>query len=246
MRALLLVVVLAGFACAPHRADRAVMPGLPLRFHHPTGSDTIVYQRSISRAGQDSSNGTRTVVMTAIWAEGSPLLQVEQRFPGGGGEIVDTALAELGTLRAVAHESHQPRRTMRFAFAGDAANGSVVFHTGTGDSAVAVHQELGGALFDSNVIDLVVAALPLEPGFSTELPFFFYERGGRVMMRVTVRERTTVAFAKLGTRDVWVVSVAVPGAPATMWIDARTHVPLRVRYELPTVSFTDERITPLS
>lgn len=246
MRVLLPVVVLASFACASHRSDSAVIPGLPLRFHRPAGSDTIVYQRSISRAGQDSGNGTRTVVMTATSAGGAPLLQVEQRFPGGGGEIVDTAVADLGTLRAVAHESHQPRRTMRFAFVGDAADGSVVFHTGAGDSAVAVHQSLGGALFDSNVIDLVVAALPLRPGFSSELPFFFYERGGRVMMRVTVRERAAVAFAKLGTRDVWVVTVAVPGAPATMWIDAKTHVPLRVRYELPTVSFTDERITPLS
>src|SRR5213593_2768618 len=78
--------------------------------------------------------------------------------------------------------------------------------------------------------------------FTAELPFFFYERGGRVMMRVTVRERATVAFAKLGPRDVWVVSVAVPGAPATMWIDTKTHVPLRGRYDLPTASFTDERI----
>ncbi len=109
----------------------------------------------------------------------------------------------------------------------NAAQGSVVFHTGTGDSTVALDQTLGGPLFDSNVIDLVVASLPLKAGF-------------------TVRERATVAFAKLGPRDVWVVSVAVPGAPATMWIDTKTHVPLRVRYDLPTASFTDERITPLS
>jgi tartrate dehydratase beta subunit/fumarate hydratase class I family protein len=64
-------------------------------------------------------------------------------------------------------------------------------------------------------------------------------------MRVTVRERATVAFAQLGMRDVWVLNVAVPGAPATMWIDAKAHVPLRVRYDLPTVSFSDERVTPV-
>lgn len=242
----LLVLMLAGLACTPSRPDVAVVPGLPLQFRRPVHPDTIVFQRSTSRAGQDSSTGTRTVVMAAIAAGGSALLQVEQRFPGRGGEIVDTAVAELVTLRAVEHESHQPTRTMRFAFAGDAAEGSVLFHTGTGDSTVAVHQALGGPLFDSNVIDLVVAALPLRAGFSADLPFFFYERGGRVMMHVTVRERSTVAFAKLGARDVWIVNVAVPGAPATMWVDAKTHVPLRVRYELPTVSFTDERVTPLT
>jgi hypothetical protein len=246
MRALLLVAVLAILACTASQAQVPVVPGLRLQLRRPPQSDTIVYQRSVSRDGHDSSTGTRTVVMTAVGAADARLLQVEQRFPGGGGEIVDTAVAELATLRAVAHESHQPKRVMRFAFASDTAAGTVLFHTGTGDSTIAVHQALGGPLFDSNVIDLVVASLPLKAGFSSDLPFFFYERGGRVMMHVTLRERATVAFARLGARDVWIVNVAVPGAPATMWIDAKTHVPLRVRYELPTVSFTDERITPLS
>jgi hypothetical protein len=237
--------VIAGSVCAAQQPASAVVP-LALQIHRPTRSDTVVFQRSTTRDGHDSSTGTRTVVTTAIASGGSTLLQVEQRFPGGGGEIVDTAVAELSTLRAVAHESHQPKRLMRFVFARDTASGSVVFHTGTGDSTVAVQQALGGPLFDSNVIDLVVGSLPLKAGFSVELPFFFYERGGRVTMRVSVRERATIAFAKLGPRDVWVVTVAVPGAPATMWIDAQSHVPLRVRYELPTVSFTDERITPLT
>jgi hypothetical protein len=246
MRALVLLSILTNSAVAQQPAPAPVIPGLDLRMQRPAHPDTMIYQRTVTRDGRDSSTGTRTVVMTTLTAPGSTLLQVEQRFPGRGGEIVDTAVAELPTMRAVAHESHQPTRTMRFAFRDNAAQGSVVFHTGTGDSTVAVDQTLGGPLFDSNVIDLVVASLPLKAGFTAELPFFFYERGGRVMMRVTVRERATVAFAKLGPRDVWVVSVAVPGAPATMWIDTKTHVPLRVRYDLPTASFTDERITPLN
>jgi hypothetical protein len=243
---LLVSTGIVAYGCAHPRDEQAVVTGLELKSPRVGRSDTIVYQRAVSRGGQDSSTGTRRVVLTRLESGGKMLLQVEQRFPGRGGEIVDTAVAELGTLRAVAHQSHQPTRIMRFAFIDDTAQGSVLFHTATGDSSVTVHQPLGGPLFDSNVIDLVVAALPLEPGFTTELPFFFYERGGRVMMRITVRERATVAFAKLGPRDVWIVNVAVPGAPATMWIDANAHVPLRVRYELPTVSFTDERITPLS
>ncbi|HEY6092331.1 MAG TPA: hypothetical protein VIV83_10090 [Gemmatimonadales bacterium] len=244
MRASLLVAVLASSACASHRAELAVVPGVTLQYHPRAQADTIVFQREVRRDGHDSSTGTRTVVLTAITSHRPALLQVEQRFPGRGGEIVDTAVAELATLRAVSHQSHQPTRTMRFVFA-DAAEGSVAVHTAAGDSTVAVHQPLGGPLFDSNVIDLVVASLPLRPGFSEELPFFFYERGGRVLMRVTVRERATVAFAQLGMRDVWVLNVAVPGAPATMWIDAKAHVPLRVRYDLPTVSFSDERVTPV-
>ena len=237
-------------ACAPRQsAAVAVVPGLAVHLSHSPTPDTIVYQRSITRAGQDSSAGTRTtVVLRVIDApQSTRLLEVEQRFPGGGGEIVDTALAELKTLRAVVHRSHQPTRTMRFTFAGTDALGTVAWRGPTGDSVAQVRQPLGGPIFDSNVIDLVVAALPLRPGFTAELPFFIYERGGRVSMPVAVRERATIPFAQLGQREVWVVTVGVPGAPATVWVDTQTHAVLRVRYDISAraMSFTDERVTPL-
>ena len=65
---------------------------------------------------------------------------------------------------------------------------------------------------------------------------------------VQVRERTTIEFSKLGPREVWVVAVAVPGAPATVWVDTKSHAVLRVRYDLDggDLSFTDERVTPLA
>lgn len=243
------VVSMAISACARVQpAAVAVVPGLPVHLSHSPRLDTIVYQRSITRAGQDSVAGTRTVVLRVIDAPRSArLLEVEQRFPGGGGEIVDTALAELATLRAVAHQSHQPARTMRFTFPGNDAEGTVVWRGPAGDSVVQVHQSLGGPIFDSNVIDLVVAALPLRQGFTAELPFFIYERGGRVSMPVAVRERSTAAFPLLGRREVWVVTVGVPEAPATVWVDTHTHAVLRIRYDLSAraISFTDERVTPL-
>lgn len=226
---------------------QGVVPGVTIQVDRTPGEgpDTVVFQRSITRAGRDTSSGTRTVVRRVVDSpDGTPLLTVEQRFPWGGGEIVDTAIADLATLRAVAHRSHQPLRTMRFDFVGTVARGTVSA-TGAGDSTV--EQDLQGAIFDSNVLDLVVAALPLAPGFSAELPFFIYERGGRVSMPVAVKERSQVAFAKLGTRDVWVVTVGVPDAPATIWVDAKTRAVLRVRYEIASrgLAFTDDRITPL-
>jgi hypothetical protein len=175
---------------------------------------------------------------------------VEQRFPAGGGEIVDTSIAELPTLRALGHRSHQPNRTMRFDFVADTARGDVTTAASTPDSAPKVervHQPLGGPLFDSNLIEMIVAALPLEPGFTRDVPFFFYERGGRVPMRVTVTERARVTFPRFGAREAWVVTVAVPGAPATFWIDAKTRAVLRGRYDITAraMSFGEERVTPL-
>jgi hypothetical protein len=229
----------------------SVVPGITVRAAQPRGADTVVYQRSITRAGKDTMAGTRTVVSRLVdGPDRTPLLEVEQRFPAGGGEIVDTAVAELRTLRAVAHRSHQPTRTMRFDFVGGSAEGTVTQVAAGADAAKppeTVHQALGGPIFDSNVIELVVASLPLERGFSAELPFFIYERGGRVPMAVAVRERATVAFSRLGERDAWIVTVGVPGAPATIWVDAKTRTVLRVRYDISArgLSFTDDRVTPL-
>jgi hypothetical protein len=236
---------------AAQSATASVVPGIAVSVTPPQGVDTVVYQRSITRAGKDTTAGTRTVVSRVVDAsDRTQLLEVEQRFPAGNGEIVDTAVAELRTLRAVAHRSHQPTRTMRFDFTGSDADVKFTEAATGGDTlpaTKAVHQPLGGPIFDSNVIDLVVASLPLAPNFSTELPFFIYERGGRVPMRVAVRERTNVDFPKLGNRDAWIVTVGVPGAPATVWVDAKTHAVLRVRYDIAAraTSFTDDRITPL-
>ena len=251
-----LAVILCAVVALPERVRAQgetppVVPGITVHAAQPRGADTVVYQRSITRAGKDTMAGTRTVVSRMVdGPDRTPLLEVEQRFPAGGGEIVDTAVAELRTLRAVAHRSHQPTRTMRFDFVGGAAEGKVTQVAASGDSAKpaeTVHQALGGPIFDSNVIDLVVASLPLDQGFSAELPFFIYERGGRVPMAVTVRERATVPFPKLGERDAWIVTVGVPGAPATIWVDARTRAVLRVRYDIAArgMSFTDDRVTPL-
>jgi hypothetical protein len=228
-----------------------VVPGLRVSLPPFAGADTVVYQRTITRGGRDSASGTRTVVRSVVGAlDGPPLLQVEQRFPGGGGQIVDTAVADFRTLRAVAHRSHQPKRTMRFDFVGDSAEGTVSANGSTADTARGtkdVRQALGGPLFDSNLLDLVVAALPLAPRFTAELPFFIYERGGRVPMPVTVRERARTAFPVLGNREVWVVSVGVPGAPATVWVDAASKSVLRVRYDIASaaMSVTDDRVTPI-
>jgi len=221
----------------------------PRRALAETQSDTVVYARTVTAAGKDTSAGTRTVVSHIVVApNGERLLEVVQRFPGGGGEIIDTAIADASTLSAVAHRSHQPSKTMRFDFVNGSAHGTVTSLRGADSSVVRdVDQALGGPIFDSNIIELVVASQPLAPGFTTEVPFFIYERGGRVPMSVRVLDRATVEFPRLGRRDAWIVNVAVPGAPATVWVDALTRAVLRVRYDIASrnMSFTDDRVTPL-
>jgi len=139
---------------------------------------------------------------------------------------------------------------MRFDFVGDDAVGTVTdapAAAGSSTPAREIRQPLGGPIFDSNIIELVVASLSLERAYSTTLPFFIFERGGRVPMPVAVRDRATLPFGRLGDRDAWIVSVGVPGAPATVWVDVKTRAVLRVRYDVTArdLSFTDDRVTPL-
>src|SRR5262245_58280358 len=182
------VSLAACFHSAP--PSPSVVPGVSVKLNASPGPDTVVYRRSITRAGRDSITGTRTVVMRILPGENrTRVLQVEQRFPGGGGMIVDTAVAELSSARAIGHRSHQPTRTMLFDFGASDATGTVTVVPVSRDSTSHVdnvRQNVGGPIFDSNIIELVVAALPLAPNFATELPFFIYERGGRVPMRVAV------------------------------------------------------------
>jgi hypothetical protein len=245
MKRALVLTALSISACAHVAPTAAVVPGLAVKFETRAVADTVLYRRSILAGTRDSSAGSRTVILRIDRSvRGFRYLEVEQRFPAGGGIIVDTAVSELPGLRAVAHRSHQPTRTMRFEFGNGQATGVVTPRDSAGQ---AVHQDVGGSIFDSNILDLVVASLPLRAGLAVELPFFIYERGGRVPMSVTVRERTAVDFGRLGRRDAWVISVAVPGAPATVWVDARTRAVLRTRYDITARNFSmiDERETPL-
>jgi hypothetical protein len=227
-----------------------VVTGITLAPSFGPGPDTVVYRRTITSAGRDTAAGTRTVVFRVRQVGKGSLLEVVQRFPAGGGTIIDTAIAELPTLRALAHQSHQPTKTMRFDFGPSEVTG-VVQPVPAGVSAASpepVRQDVGGPVFDSNLIEYVVAALPLAPELVATLPFFIYERGGRVPMAVKVRERVTVTYPALGPRDSWVVTVAVPGAPATIWVDAETRAVLCTRYDITArgMAFTDDRLTPLS
>ncbi|MEO7967113.1 MAG: hypothetical protein ABIT38_24705 [Gemmatimonadaceae bacterium] len=247
------VILSAAFlpACAHPARAASVVPNLPVHLETIQVADTVVYERVTTRAGIDSTTGTRTVVSRVVRENsGSRYLEVVQRFPAGGGEIVDTAVADAQSLRAVAHRSHQPTRVMRFDFASDYANGVVHLRSAAAGNAqqdTVVHQSVGGPPFDSNILELVAASLPLRLGLQAELPFFIYERGGRIPMLVTVQSRRNVSFPIVGARESWVVSVGVPGAPATVWVDVATRAVRRVRYDIAArgVSFSDERRTPL-
>ena len=73
--------ILLAPSCSPS-APPSVVPGLAVQMDQTPGPDTVVYARSITRAGRDSASGTRVVVRQVVEGPGGTrLLEVEQRFP---------------------------------------------------------------------------------------------------------------------------------------------------------------------
>lgn len=98
---------------------------------------------------------------------------------------------------------------------------------------ITIDQRYAVAPFDSNVQDLVVAALPLVRHFRARLPVYVYERGGLVWIEIRVLGRERLASAA-GVDSVWVVEVSRSGRPSgRYWITDRPSVVVRSEYALP-------------
>lgn len=148
-----------------------------------------------------------------------------QTFDSPHGTTVDSALAALPSLAPIAHRSHNAARTMALDFDGRRVRGIVDPDSGATE---VLDDTLEAAPFDSNVVDLVVAALPLAEGYRARLPFFVHEEGGLVWYEV---ESVQAARLEDG-RGAWKVALDANGRALTYWIDRDSRAVLRSEYEL--------------
>ena len=164
------------------------------------------------------------------WSGRRALLSV-QTFADTGGVITttDSAWAEPQHLRPLAQRSHGSHREMRLDFHGDSVTGQVLPDSG-GSAAIAA--DPGLPVFDANTVDLVIAALPLAPGFRAKLPTYIYEEGGGVWYEITAVRSDTATIAG-ERRAVWLVSVTTGTKVVRYTIDRRTRRVLRSEYSLP-------------
>ena len=164
------------------------------------------------------------------WRGRRALLSV-QTFADTGGvtTTTDSAWAEPRHLRPLAQRSHGSHREMRLDFHGDSVTGQVLPDTG-GSTAIAAGPGL--PVFDANTVDLVIAALPLAPGFRAKLPAYIYEEGGGVWYEITAVRSDTATIAG-DRRAVWLVSVTTGTRVIRYTIDRRTRRVLRSEYSLP-------------
>lgn len=158
-----------------------------------------------------------------------------QTFDLGGKQSVDSSFADLKTLAPILHRSHNESRTMRLDFDLAHVSGSVAPRSGDPKT---VDQTTTVRAFDSNIADVVYAALPLADGYSASIPTYIYEEGGLVWNQITVTSSPPV-----GEEPVWLVRVHSPTRDVEYWIAKRSRAVVRSRYQIaPGRAFIIERV----
>lgn len=158
-----------------------------------------------------------------------------QTFDFGGKLTVDSSFADLRTLAPILHRSHNESRDMKLDFDLARVTGTVAPKSGDVKS---IDQTTAVRTFDSNIADVVYAALPLADGYSAAIPTYVYEEGGLVLTQVSVS-----AAAPLGGEAVWLVRAHTATRDVEYWISRGSRAVVRSRYQIaPGRAFVIERV----
>lgn len=141
---------------------------------------------------------------------GKPAVIRVQNIEGPTGIMTDTAVADPETLAPRRHASHSEARTLTLAFAPNRVTGTF---SKNGDPASAIDQPVTGNLYDSNMLDVLLATLPLSAGYTGRLMVYLYEAGGPTPVDIAVTGAETVD----GT-DSWVTGVTIGGKTARYYV----------------------------
>ena len=218
---LLLSAVLAAFTPPPAAAQSQGVTKAPppLPPATPEGARVAPYKQTLRmvmfREGQEQQVGTLTDEVTRSSAGGTPvLIRVQQISTTGRGIMTDTSVANAATLVPRWHSSHGPNRTLRLEFTPGRVRGS---EQPVNAEPAAIDHVVGQRIFDGNMLDVLVASLPLSATYKGRIPVYVYEAGGETPVDVAV-----VSSETLGADPVWVVGVMLGGRIAMYYVTKET------------------------
>ena len=225
-----LLSLLALAACAPSRPAAELPTGPLAPGDRRLAVDSVAVDGTetstlyLVRDGDRQPFGTLTEEVR-LAPEG--LVRV-QRLASPRGAQVDSLVA-FPDLTPRSHYSQNPARTVDLRFDQGSVTGS---YTNADAEPVRVRDSLERPAFDSNVIDLVARALPLDAGFAETVRT--YERAAAdaevTAVPYTVR---VVGQEVVGGRSAYVVEYRKPGGgPTRVYVDAETRRALRREAEV--------------
>lgn len=176
---------------------------------------TATSRMLLVKDGVERQVGTFRRTISATSVHGEPALLVVVTVDNQNGRLVDSTTVLRHSLAPVSLRSYNKQRTMSLDFASDRVTGSFV---PTDSAATAIDYPFAQPLFDSAIIDLVYAALPLREGYAARVPGYIYELGGLAWFDLDVTGKTTVA-----GREAWQARMTMPRITITWLIDTRSR-----------------------
>jgi hypothetical protein len=203
-------------------------------------------QASPTLPGDDRLDDSR--LMPGVWELAMTLRQGEQEIPMGStryelvaapgerwmyitvtrtelGIATDTSIAMRSSLEPISHRSHAVPRVLALDYAGRSVTGRYAPEEGEARSIARTTSE---PTFDAAMLDVLLGALPLSPGYATRLPLYIEESEGLVWFDVEVVAETAV-----GTEPGWDVKVTTPRHVVHFVIGKRDRRPLAGRIQFP-------------
>jgi hypothetical protein len=173
--------------------------------------------------GTEREMGTLTQTTSVITVNGKPALRVIQSVEGPIGKSVDTAVAMLKSLQPVSLRGYNEGGLIMLDFRGAKVTGQ---QRPAGGTPQPINQTFKQPLFDSNMLDYIVAALPLKIGYEANFPVYAFEEGGQLTFNVKVQGERVYD----GVRCFDVV-VTMPTGEMHYAMSTKDHVQMRAWYK---------------
>jgi len=188
--------------------------GPPLPPAMPDPARVTPYHQSLrmvmARNGQEQEIGRLDDEVTLAQLDGKPALIRVQNVESPTGLMTDTAVADPTNLAPRWHSSHAEHRDLRLEFGRRKVTGT---YKGSGDPSFPIDQAVVDSLFDSNMLDVLISALPLADGYKGRMMVYLYEAGGATPVDVAVTGSETVAGV-----EAWNTGVTIAGRTARYYV----------------------------
>lgn len=216
-------------SAAAERGDEPLSPGdSRLHLAAVTAPSTRTLSIYLERGGQRQRFGT--LVETLVHTDGTEFVRV-QRLESARGTQVDSIRATIADLSPRAHYSANPARIVDLRFDDEGVVTGTYAPADPNADALAIDDTLEAPAFDSNVIDLVARAVPLEHGFESAVRT--YERALADAANTDVMYSVRVSgHEELDGREVAVVEFTKGANPTRLYVDLESRTTWKMEAEV--------------
>jgi hypothetical protein len=165
--------------------------------------------------GQEQRVGSLEDRVAIDQVRGAAAIVRVQEVDGPTGNMLDSAVADPTTLAPRWHSSHGKRRNLTLQFSEAHITGT---YQDTGDPPIPIDDKVAGQVYDSNMLDVLISAMPLAEKYSGRIVVYLYDAGGAIPVDVSV-----TGSDKVGSMDSWVAAVRLGGRAARYYVGKADH-----------------------